>query len=81
MYFENHTINKLKSIAEFLKSSGRFFFQNYNIKIFLNFLENDSEISIIINTLLSNNQHIKSKLNQLKNLPSAKRIFGCLLSL
>ena len=67
MYFENHTINKLKSIAEFLKSSGRFFFQNYNIKIFLNFLENDSEISIIINTLLSNNQHIKSKLNQLKN--------------
>jgi len=72
MQSENKSLKKLKSIVEFLKSSGKFFFQNYNFKILLDFLEHDPEISIIINSLLSKNKHIKEKLDSLQTLENFK---------
>lgn len=49
---ENKSITKLKSLARFLKISGRFFFENFNLYLFTEFIFNDPEISIIINNLL-----------------------------
>jgi len=46
-------LNKLKSIAEFLKNSSVFNFVNYEIDLFVNFIENNKELSAIMNDLLS----------------------------
>lgn len=53
------SLDKLKSIAHFLKVSGRFNFQNYNLPIFLDFLKKDPEIGVIINNLLNKYPGIK----------------------
>lgn len=53
------SIDKLKSIAHFLKVSGKSNFQNYNLSIFLDFLKKDPEISIIINNLLEKYSELK----------------------
>jgi hypothetical protein len=49
---ENRSLKKLNSIARFLKLSGKYYFQNYNLKLFYDFILNDSEISAIIKKLL-----------------------------
>jgi len=57
---KNNSLTKLKSIAHFLKVSGRYNFQNYNLSLFIKFLEEDSEISTIINNLLSKYPELKN---------------------
>ena len=64
---ENQSIIRLRNIAKFLKKSGRFNFQNFNLSIFLKAIEEDSEISGIINNLCS-------KFERLKRFP--KRMLG-----
>ena len=49
---KNYSLKKLKSIAHFLKVSGRFNFQNFNLDLFMDFLLEDPQISIIINNIL-----------------------------
>lgn len=49
---ENRSLKKLNSIAKFLKLSGKYYFQNYNLKLFYDFIQNDSEISTIVQKLL-----------------------------
>lgn len=49
---ENPSLKKLQSIAHFLKVSSRYNFQNYNLSLFLDFLQQDPQISVIINNLL-----------------------------
>lgn len=49
---ENSSLTKLKSIARFLNLSGRFLFQNFNLKLFNDFLETDPELSSIVASLL-----------------------------
>lgn len=60
---ENQSLVRLQSIARFLKLSGRFYFQNYNIKLFLQFLQDDPEISVIINDLRSKHQDLQDQIN------------------
>lgn len=61
---ENQSLVKLRSIARFLKLSGRFYFQNYNLKLFLQFLEADPEIAIIINSLIDKYPELQDKFNE-----------------
>ena len=49
---DNMSFYKLKSIAHLLRVSGRFAFQNFNLKLFSDFLLNDPEIGIIARSLL-----------------------------
>lgn len=53
MQFEDQTIVRLNSLLSFLEISKRFLFQNYNLKIFSQFLQEDEEISLILSKLLS----------------------------
>lgn len=77
MQIENHTIAKLNSLLNFLEISKRFLFQNYNLKIFSQFLQEDEEISLILSKLLAKypqyetrfgetNRPNQSELNQLR---------------
>lgn len=50
---ENQSLLKLRSLANFLKLSGGFLFQNYNLKLFVKFLQEDPEIAVITKNLLS----------------------------
>lgn len=52
MQMENKSLKKLHAIAKFLKLSGKYYFQNYNLKLFYDFISNDSEIGAIIQKLL-----------------------------
>ena len=70
--YENQSLNKLRTITEFLKLSEKFFLQNYNLKIFVDFLHSDPEISIIIETLLSHYQHVDEKLSNLQTFENCK---------
>jgi len=49
---ESQSLKKLHSIARFLKLSGKYYFQNFNLKLFYDFIQNDSEIGAIIQKLL-----------------------------
>lgn len=49
----NQSLSKLKSIGKFLQISGKFYFINYNLKLFFDFINNDAEIGSIIKKLLS----------------------------
>ena len=49
---KSESLIKLNSIARFLKLSGKFLFVNYNLKLFYDFINNDSEIGTIIQKLL-----------------------------
>lgn len=61
---QNQSLLKLRSIADFLKLSGNFLFQNYNLKLFVKFLEDDSELTIIMNQLLSKYPKYQQRFNQ-----------------
>lgn len=61
---ENQSLLKLRSIKNFLQLSGNFLFQNYNLKLFVKFLEDDPEITIIINHLLSKYPKYQQRFNQ-----------------
>lgn len=52
MNIESRSLKKLDSIARFFKLSGKFYFVNYNLKLFYDFIRNDSEIGTIIQKLL-----------------------------
>lgn len=53
MTTQNPSIAKLEYLAEFLKNSGKFYFINYNIDLFIREIEKDSLIKSVIDTLLS----------------------------
>lgn len=59
---ENQSLIRLRKIADFLKKSGRFYFQNFNISIFLKSIKEDSEIFGIINNLLSHFPDIRERI-------------------
>lgn len=61
MHTENQSLVKLRSLGHFLKISGRFYFQNYNLFLFQKFLQDDPEISIIIDNLLSRYPKMRTK--------------------
>lgn len=44
----NQSLLKLKSIARFLQISGKYYFVNYNLKLFFDFITKDSEIGSIV---------------------------------
>lgn len=52
MQQESKSLKKLNSIARFLKLSGKYYFQNYNLKLFYDFIIDDNEIGAIIQKLL-----------------------------
>ncbi|HUV46782.1 MAG TPA: hypothetical protein VMW29_01475 [Candidatus Bathyarchaeia archaeon] len=52
MQTKSRSLKKLSSISRFLKLSGKYYFQNYNLKLFYDFVQNDSEIGAIIQRLL-----------------------------
>lgn len=64
MQLENHTIAKLNSLLNFLEISKRFLFQNYNLKIFTQFLQEDEEISIILGKLLAKYPQYETRFGQ-----------------
>lgn len=49
----NITLEKLKAISKFLKSSGRFYFQNYNIPLFTKFIQEDEVLNGLMEVLSS----------------------------
>lgn len=57
---DNPSLTKLRSIAHFLKVSSKYNFQNYNLSLFMDFLLQDPQISIIINNLLVKNPKMES---------------------
>lgn len=61
---EDQSLLKLQSITSFLKLSGNFLFQNYNLKIFVKFLEDDVELAIIISHLLSKYPKYQQRFSQ-----------------
>lgn len=64
MHPENQSLLKLRSIINFLELSGQFLFQNYNLKLFVKFLQADSEISIILNKLLLQHPKYQERFRQ-----------------
>ncbi len=60
----NASLSKLHSIARFLRLSGRFYLQNYNLNLFLKFLKSDPEISSIINSLQAKYPSLKDALDK-----------------
>ena len=50
----NQSLLKLRSIARFLQISGKYYFVNYNLKLFFDFITKDSEIGSIVQKLLVN---------------------------
>ena len=50
----NQSLLKLRSIAMFLQISGKYYFVNYNLKLFFDFITKDSEIGSIVQKLLVN---------------------------
>ncbi len=61
---ENQSLLRLRSITNFLKLSGNFLFQNYNLKLFVKFLEEDPEITIIMSNLLSKYPNYQQRFSQ-----------------
>lgn len=57
----NQSLEKLKSLAKFLQISNIYNFQNWNLALFYNFINEDPELSTIINGLLQ-------KYNDLENI-------------
>ena len=63
---ENQSLTKLKSLAHFLKISNRIHYQNFNLFLFINFLNTNSEISIILNSLMLKFPKLKESFQKYK---------------
>lgn len=70
MEYSNQSLSKLKSIARFLQISGKFYFINYNLKLFYDFVTKDSEIGTIIQKLLSKYPQYKDDATSILTHPS-----------
>lgn len=66
----NRSLSKLKSIARFLKISGKFYFINYNLKLFYDFVTKDSEIGAIIQKLLLKYPSFESEATSILRQPN-----------
>ena len=58
----NSSLTKLKSLARFLKISNVSNFQNWNIELFANFLEQEPELAAIIGNIKSKYKHFEKEI-------------------
>src|SRR3989344_2822710 len=70
---ENQALLKLRSIVELLRLSGRFLFQNYNLKLFVNFLNQEPDLSIILKSLSSTYPQYDNRFSQ-QNRPDQQEL-------
>lgn len=67
----NRSLSKLKSIARFLKISGKSYFINYNLKLFYDFIIKDGEIGAIIQKLLLKYPSFESEATSVLRKPNS----------
>jgi len=71
MQQEDRSLKKLNSIARFLKLSGKFYFLNYNLKLFYDFIINDNEIGTIIKKLLLKHPNYEQEAFEVLSAPQS----------